>query len=160
MEITEIKPNEGQQAAIDGLLAWINIPDENRKKPQDWCAALTGGAGSGKTFTIKYVLDNCNISKSKIIVSAPTHKAKKVVIASTEIRGETAHALLALKPNLDLELFDINNPEFSTGKNPKLADYRNGILAFDESSMLNEELFKKLLQTAINNRVKIIFIGK
>ena len=40
-----------------------------------------------------------------IVVSAPTHKAKKVIKNTTGKQAETLHALLGLRPDLDLDQY-------------------------------------------------------
>ena len=64
-----------QQKAYQGLIEFINKPF-NRN---DFKRALVGAGGVGKTFLLKTILKNCNISFSQIGVSAPSHKACRVI---------------------------------------------------------------------------------
>src|SRR5271157_3562996 len=60
---------------------------------------LAGYAGTGKSTMIKKVLD---FYRYGVVVSAPTHKAKKVIMNMTNKEGQTLHGLLGLRPDVDL----------------------------------------------------------
>jgi len=140
---------ESQQDALTRLLDWI--------KTKDRVFTLSGSAGTGKTTITKEFIDRCGIPSRKIAVSAPTHKAKKIIAQSTELKGETLQSLLGLRPNTELVNFDINNPQFDILSQEKIDKYE--LVIVDECSMINHNLFKHLIDKAGEFNVKVLFIG-
>ena len=63
-----------QQKAYFDLISFIN-EDYNEK---DYKRALVGAAGTGKTYLVKALIKNCNLTYSLIGLAAPTHKAFRV----------------------------------------------------------------------------------
>lgn len=144
--------NEGQKNAINVLLDFINnIP----KSDDDYFYTLEGFAGTGKSTIIKDIINK--LRKKKIVVSAPTHKAKKVIANFTDLKAETIQALLGLRPNTDLEHFNPNKPVFDTKAEPKIELY--DVLFIDETSLLPFLLKKLIEKLAIQFNVKVIYIG-
>jgi len=115
---------------------------------------LAGYAGTGKTTIIKKILDEFD---SFVVVSAPTHKAKKVIENTTDIKGETLHSLLGLRPDVNLDDYNPNNPDFHPIALPSIHQYN--LVIIDESSMINEDLYFKILNEIKISTVKIIFMG-
>lgn len=115
---------------------------------------LAGYAGTGKSTIIKKVLDNYHRG---VVVSAPTHKAKKVVINTTGEEGQTLHALLGLRPDVELDNFNPNDPKFNPIAIPRIADYNFVII--DEASMINQELYNLIIDQTRNTRTKVLFMG-
>jgi len=116
---------------------------------------ITGGPGTGKTTIIKAIvyiyaalhsidlLDE--ISKSKILLCAPTGKAAKRISEKTEFYASTIHR--ALGYNFDQGyLYDADNLLPHT------------LVIIDESSMIDNNLASHLLQ-AVSLRSKIVFVG-
>ena len=134
--------NERQLLAIQALSDFL---DSDRNF---FC--LSGSAGTGKTTIIKEVLKN----RSGVIVSAPTHKAKRVISKATGLEAITIHSALCLSPNMELKDFDKNNIIFDTKSVMAPIPYK--VLVIDEASMLNKDLvgFIKMLKGK-----KVIFIG-
>ena len=64
-----------QKLAYDSLIKFIN----SEFNPNDFKRALSGAAGTGKTYLLKALIKNCGISYSAIGCSAPTHKACRVM---------------------------------------------------------------------------------
>jgi len=115
---------------------------------------LAGYAGTGKTTIIKKVLDEYRYG---VVVSAPTHKAKKVVMNTTGEEGKTLHALLGLRPDLDLDNFNPNNPKFNPIALPKITDYN--FVVIDEASMINQELYNLIIEKTRHSRTKVLYMG-
>ncbi|AXA33254.1 ATP-dependent DNA helicase [Francisella adeliensis] len=116
---------------------------------------LSGHAGTGKTTVIKKILDNY---AGRAVVSAPTNKALQVISSSAMYEGVTIHALLGLQPDVSLEDFNPNEPQFGQIKPSTIQDYN--LIVIDEASMINDALFE-LIESELNNlsRVKVIFMG-
>jgi len=70
----------GQEEALTKLEAWYHDPKQLN-------FTLTGRAGTGKTYLLKYFIDK--IVKNPMCVSAPTHKAVRTVEHSTGKKGKT-----------------------------------------------------------------------
>ena len=92
-----------------------------------------------------------------VVVSAPTHKAKKVVMNTTGKDGQTLHSLLGLRPDIDLDNFNPNDPKFNPIAPPRIGDYNFVII--DEASMINQELYELILQQVKGEKTKVLFMG-
>lgn len=146
---------EDQQKAYDELMKFINNPfDEN-----NFCYALTGPAGTGKTYLISAIIANCNLSNSVIGLAAPTHKACRVLGASLAINKKvnTIASDLGYSMSLDLDNIDINNPRFAPTRPQKIGNYRLYIV--DEASMLGRRVVDKIKEIAKSRQIKIIWCG-
>ena len=147
---------DDQKKAYYDLIDFIN-KDYNEK---DFKRALIGPAGTGKTYLVKALIKNCNLSYSIIGLAAPTHKACRVLqesISLPNIKVNTLGSDLGLRPNYNFEKFDINNVPFDPKGRIKIGDYKLYIV--DESSMMPRSLVTLLERTARSNRCKIIYIG-
>ena len=145
-----------QLNAYNGLIEFINSPYEEN----DYKRALVGAAGTGKTYLVKALIKNCRYSYSTIGLSAPTHKACRVLhesIGITNIKPNTLQSDLGLRLNFDVDKFDYNNPPFDPKGRVKIGDYKLYII--DEASMINKQLCMFLEKTCKNNNCKIIYIG-
>lgn len=142
-----------QDIAINQLLEFINKPYTKN----DYKIALTGAAGTGKTFSLKYMIDNCGYSHSVIGLSAPTHKACRVLKEATGLEVKTIQSDLGLRLSLDVENFDINNPPFDPRGKMKIGDYR--VYIVDEASMVNNGLRTLIEREALKYKVKLIYTG-
>lgn len=139
--------NDEQFEGIEKINGWLdsleNIP-----------FTLSGYAGTGKTTILKKILDSY---RGGVVVSAPTHKAKKVVSKLTGVSGRTLHSLLGLRPDVNLDDFNPNDPKFNPIALPKISDYNFVII--DEASMINQELFDLIKKKTRNTSTKILFVG-
>lgn len=116
---------------------------------------ISGFAGTGKTTVTRDIVRNLN---GTIAVTAPTHKAVRIASSQIDREGRTIQKLLGLRPNTDLEHFDVNNPQFDPLATPTIKDYKYVIV--DEASMINKGLYKLLLSESAQYGTKIIFVGK
>ena len=154
--ISTLNFTNDQLNAYNGLIEFINSPYEEN----DYKRALVGAAGTGKTYLVKALIKNCRYSYSTIGLSAPTHKACRVLhesIGITNIKPNTLQSDLGLRLNFDVDKFDYNNPPFDPKGRVKIGDYKLYIV--DEASMINKQLCMFLEKTCKNNNCKIIFIG-
>lgn len=136
-----------QQQALEKLSDWYNSKELE--------CTLSGYAGTGKTFILKYFLENV-VDKS-FTITAPTHKALRVLESQVGRKGMTLHSLHGLKPNIDLVNFDIENPQFDPLNPSKIQNYN--LIVIDECSMINNSLFRLNSAKAKEYNVKILYVG-
>lgn len=139
--------NDEQYDGINKIRVWLD--DETT-----FLFTLAGYAGTGKTTCIKKILDEYT---GDVVVSAPTHKAKKVIIATTDIEGKTLHSLLGLRPDVDLDNYNPNFPQFGPIADPTIVEYQ--LVIIDEASMINQELFNLIMAITMDYDIKILFMG-
>lgn len=168
MNITNMSVANGKDAASilgftqDQLNAYNELLDFINKdyNESDYKRALVGPAGTGKTYLIKALIKNCNYTYSSIGLSAPTHKACRVLNESIKLPNVKVNSLqsdLGLRLNFDVDKFDINNPPFDPKGRIKICDFK--IYIVDESSMINRGLQTFLEKICKTNKCKIIYIG-
>lgn len=120
---------------------------------------LQGYAGTGKTFLmsmfVEYIL---SATKLKVAMTAPTHKAVKVMnemasYNSDNLTYATIHSLLGLREKID----HLGRQTFVQlrAEDCKVGEYQ--LVIVDESSMLPDELFNLLYEYV--PKVKVIFVG-
>ena len=145
-----------QLKAYDELMKFIDSPFDSK----DYKRALIGAAGTGKTFLVRALLSNSTLSYSLIGLSAPTHKACRVLGESIHISGikvNTIQSDLGLRLNFDIDKFDPNNPPFDPKGKIKIGNYKLYIV--DEASMINSRLCMFLEKTCVSNKCKLVYIG-
>lgn len=109
---------------------------------------LTGAPGTGKTYTIKYIMDL--FKGQDIRLAAPTGKAAKRMNEQTGHEAETIHRLLG-------PMYDRVNRKFyfEYGEDcPLTAD----VVILDEVSMVDIKLFESLLR-ALPDTTRLIMVG-
>lgn len=170
MNITEFSSANGKDAVSilnftdDQKKAYLNLIDFINKtyNPNDFKRALSGPAGSGKTYLVKALIKNCNYSYSTIKLSAPTHKACRVLKESINIQGVKAYTMascLGFRPNYDAKNFDIKNPPFDTKGKIKIVEEKPNLLIIDESSMISRGELFYIEKFCKQVNCKILFIG-
>ena len=149
--------NPDQRAAFDKLCNFLTSPDDS-------VYVIKGWAGTGKTYCVslfvKYALEIVYANKNwyRIAVTGPTNKSVRVIkktsgIRSTRVTFQTIHKLLGLKEKITMDGKQefVNDGDFKPG----IASTR--LLIIDEVSMLNDDLFEKILQ--YREKTKIICMG-
>ena len=149
--------NPDQRAAFDKLCDFLTSPDDS-------IYVIKGWAGTGKTYCVslfvKYALEIVYVNKNwyRIAVTGPTNKSVRVIkktsgIRSTRVTFQTIHKLLGLKEKITMDGKQefVNDGDFKPG----IASTR--LLIIDEVSMLNDDLFEKILQ--YRGKTKIICMG-
>lgn len=137
-----------QVEALEQMIEWSYGPET--------AYTLKGYAGTGKTTILEIFLRN-NRHNFQIAVTAPTHKAKYIAEEKTGRSGFTIQKLLGLRPNLLLEDYNPNKPEFTQQSVPQIKKFK--LLVVDEVSMLNDDLFDLIIAEAEKYGVKVLFVG-
>lgn len=145
-----MKLNQEQQEVCNKVIDWINAPVF---KHEDLFYTLSGFAGTGKSTTVNSIIKGV----SNVVVSAPTHKAKKVIQEKTKKAGETIQGLLGLRPDMDLADFNPNRPQFNVKAEERIQLYK--LVVIDECSMLGVSIVKLIQEKAVKHKVKILFVG-
>lgn len=110
---------------------------------------LTGGPGTGKTTTIKGIIDVFERKHVDVLLCAPTGRAAKRLSELTGYEAKTIHRLLEVEWDAD------DKPAFRrNSENPLTA----GAVIIDEMSMVDVELFASLLD-ALPVGCRIILVG-
>ncbi len=112
---------------------------------------ITGGPGTGKTTTIRAILDMLEKNGDDVLLAAPTGRAAKRMSEATGKEAQTIHRLLELGYHGD----DSRRQEFAKNEdNPLEAD----VIIIDEMSMVDISLMYALLKAVIEGQ-RLILIG-
>jgi exodeoxyribonuclease V alpha subunit len=124
--------NEDQRAAARNAF-WYSI------------SLMTGGAGSGKTFTIESLIAACEDLGLSYELAAPTGKAAKRLEQSVKRKAKTVHRLLGFNGHI-----------FSKGDEDKLeVDF----LVVDEVSMVDVPLMYQLFRAIDLSQTAVLLVG-
>ena len=108
---------------------------------------LTGGPGTGKTTTLRTVIDLLDAHRCRYVLASPTGRAAKRLSEATGAEAKTIHRLLEYSPVGDVR-FKRNRD------NPLDAD----MVVVDEASMLDIFLCNDLLK-AVPPNAHVLFVG-
>jgi exodeoxyribonuclease V alpha subunit len=106
---------------------------------------LTGGPGTGKTYTIRALIAAAESAKKRYALAAPTGRAAKRLSETTGRPASTIHRMLGYSP---MEGFKLNQ------ENPLPID----LLVVDETSMLDLILAHNLLK-ALEPGTHVLLVG-
>jgi exodeoxyribonuclease V alpha subunit len=108
---------------------------------------LTGGPGTGKTSTVRAILDLVRAKGKEVLLAAPTGRAAKRLAESTGHEAKTIHRLLEVSPSEGFR-FQRNQD------NPLACD----LLILDECSMVDVVLMNSLLK-AVHPTSHLLLVG-
>ena len=137
-----------QLKAFNEFADWYNDPSKR-------LAVLKGSAGTGKTYLLNHFLRD--IVNKSVAITAPTHKALKIVERFTGRKGTTIHSLHNLRPNVALDDFDINKPIFDSRGSDKFGE--NHLVIVDECSQIGHKLYDLTDIRSKEHGTKVIFCG-
>lgn len=106
---------------------------------------LTGGAGSGKTFTVESIISACEEMGLSYELAAPTGKAAKRLEQSVKRPAQTVHRLLGF-----------NGHTFAKAAADKI---ETDFLVVDEVSMVDVPLMYRLFQAIDLDRTAVLLVG-
>ncbi|MDR1150036.1 MAG: ATP-dependent RecD-like DNA helicase [Clostridiales bacterium] len=107
---------------------------------------ITGGPGTGKTTTLKFLVKLINFLCNSVELCAPTGRAAKKMQETTLLAAKTIHRLLGI---------DHSTGNFEHNEKKLL---KTNYLIVDESSMMDSILMCSLLK-ALDKNTKLILIG-
>lgn len=158
----KIKLTSHQQGVFDNIIKDINTALSKNKR---FIASIQGPAGVGKTIVtaeiIKHLLNKYVFKKLR--VSTPTHKALKVVNEMIPINiknnknfsSSTIHSFLKLKMDTVEDKIIFVEDLFAPKKDEDIK-----ILLIDESSMISDDIFNRILKKANTDFIDIVlFVG-
>lgn len=136
-----------QQQAMLRLAEWYTS-----KEP---IITLSGAAGMGKTFLVNTFLNK--IATKATCVTAPTHKAVRIIEKMTHKKGMTIHSLHGLRPDVSLEDFSLNDMKYSLIGKSKIGSFH--MIIPDEASQLNNNIVNLNETRAKQFNTKILYVG-
>lgn len=157
-----IRLNDQQYEAYNAMRTWFNTPGGEK------IFVLEGYAGTGKTTIVKKFMDSISADPTdpfstgaSIVVSAPTHKARKVIAKTTGRGSQTLHSLLGLRPDLDLNKLTLKDIKFVSTDDVinRLKTSQTDLIVIDESSMINKVLYDLILKVVDESNIKVLFMG-
>lgn len=113
---------------------------------QNKVSVLTGGPGTGKTTTLRMVIEAVEELRRTVALAAPTGRAAKRLSIATERPASTIHRLLSFVPGENEFEFNEDNP------------LDIDMLVLDETSMLDLVLFYNVLK-ALPERAHLMLVG-
>lgn len=113
---------------------------------------LIGAAGTGKTWTIKHVVNLCKQNKIPVTLLAPTGRAAKILADYTGHEASTIHRYLKIIPKEDNE----SNTQFGIYSSLPT----KGVVIIDEASMIDTYIAQILLKQLLKKPyIHMLLIG-
>ncbi len=135
--------SQDQARAWKKILAWLDDP-----KQQTF--VLRGYAGTGKTFMMRQLQAHCG---HRVVFTAPTNKAAKVLSSAVGAVARTTYSALGLK----MEQQDDQLVLVASERLPQLP--RDTILVIDEASMVGRELRRRVEEICASMGIRVIYVG-
>ncbi len=107
---------------------------------------ITGGPGTGKTTTLKGIIELFQTFDKKIMLAAPTGRAAKRMTEVIGLEAKTIHRLLEYNPKENAFVINEDNP------------LETDLLIVDEISMIDTLLMHNLI-IAISSNTTLILVG-
>jgi exodeoxyribonuclease-5 len=135
--------SEDQAIAWKRLQTWINDTSQTT-------FVLRGYAGTGKTFMLRQLQEHYG---HRVVFTAPTNKATKVLAAAVGAQARTTYSALGLK----MEQQDDALVLVASDRIPKLP--ADTILVIDEASMVGRQLRERVAEVCMMLGIRVIYVG-
>lgn len=162
-KLTVVEKNKGhddygltkdQDIAAGGIISFI----ASEFNPSKYIVGLSGAGGTGKTYTMNYIINKCIYSSSVIKCAAPTHKACRVLSESIGGKSvETIQSVFGFRMDMRLEDFNPAKPQFNPMAKAKLDNIK--LLVIDECTMIPAKIITFICNKCKELGIKIIFTG-
>lgn len=143
------RPDDDDVAGLQNLLRVTLAPLQQQSLRQALASGIfimTGGPGTGKTTTVRSILEWCRKKGLEVRLAAPTGRAAKRLTETTGETGVTLHRLLE---------WSVSDHGFLRGEHqPLVLD----VLIVDEASMLDVYLFHAVL-AALPADAHLLLVG-
>lgn len=155
MSLAPLPLNPEQSSAVTNIIHFLETTPDQPDEVEDLFYLLEGYAGTGKTYSMQEVIRRF---KGKLIFTAPTNKATKVLretLTSDHYKPEcrTIYSLLGLRLEANGEVKELAVPE-----DPIDLSQFSGIVV-DEGSMLNQQVMHHIKLCAREQGIPFIFMG-
>lgn len=163
--VTNFTLTDDQKKALQEIKDWLSkdpmfmivAGDEDQAENSDKARfkVLQGFAGTGKTTLLNYIVAEAKKEGMRIIVTATTNKAVKVLVDRVDAPDyATIHSVLRIRPKEygEKEVFE---PDRSIDR-PPLASY--DLVIVDECSMISQQLLQ-IIRDENPGHVKVLFCG-
>lgn len=117
---------------------------------QNAAMVITGGPGTGKTTTIKAMIELMERSGKRVALAAPTGRAAKRITELCGMEAKTIHRLLEITPGVN----EVGMQFARNAQNPLDCD----LLIVDEMSMVDVLLMDSLL-SALSKGTRLVMVG-
>lgn len=117
---------------------------------QNAAMVITGGPGTGKTTTIKAMIELMERSGKRVALAAPTGRAAKRITELCGMEAKTIHRLLEITPGVN----EVGMQFARNAQNPLDCD----LLIVDEMSMVDILLMDSLL-SALSKGTRLVMVG-
>lgn len=148
--------NKEQQSAIVNAVSFLKT---NTDPTQYY--VIEGKAGTGKTTIAKEILKE--FEDEQIYVAAVSHKAKGVIKSSfgDDTRGKKFFSIAGLLGMKGINDNDTQTTKFQVGLKVPLLDNPPALLVIDESSMITEDVLKKIINinSSLSRPFQMLFLG-
>ena len=146
-----IKLDSTQQEVLSNLIDFVNGNEHT--------ICIKAKAGTGKSLILSMLYDILDDYNYSVAFITPTNKSKIVISGKGDNsrKALTIHALLNLRPNLDIMDFDASQLSFDFPEWCRSNSGQYDVLLIDECSMINDFLYDTLCKVFPNTR--LIFSG-
>ncbi len=141
---------------IEKAIKWVEqrvglqLADQQREAiriaVQNKVMVITGGPGVGKTTLVNAIVKIMRAKKLRVVLAAPTGRAAKRMMETTNLQAKTIHRLLAFDPATSAFKHNADNP------------LEGDVFIIDETSMLDLLLAHQLIR-AIPEHAALILVG-
>ena len=132
----------------EGLVLAEGQRDAIRKILKENILILTGGPGTGKTTSVKAVIDvyKQHYRRHEIGLAAPTGRASRKLAELTGMEASTIHRMIGMRPDEPEPVFNEHNP------------LPYDLVIVDEMSMVDIRI-ADLFLSAVSDKTKLLFVG-